>query len=102
MGGICKEGWLWGLLIKFFFGLHQNLTSGTFVWMLEHSLYCAVITADKDINNKEAIIECILYHLIIAEASKCFELPSELLGHSCYSASSPLFSAESHLQQALE
>ena len=63
MGGICKEGCIWGFLIKFSFGLLQNLTSGTFGWMLEHSLYCAIIISDDENNDKEAIIECILYHL---------------------------------------
>ena len=50
-------------LIKFSFGWLQNLTSGTFGWMLEHSLHCAVIVAYGGINDKEAIIEYILCHI---------------------------------------
>ena len=56
MEGIYKEGWLWNFLIKFSFGWLQNLTPGTFGWMLEHSLHCAAIVTDDDINDKEAII----------------------------------------------
>ena len=63
MGGICKEGRLWVLIITFSFGLLQNLTSGNFGWMLEHISHCAVIVTENEINDKEAIIECILYHL---------------------------------------
>ena len=63
MGGICKEVWIWDFLIKFSFGWLQNLNSGTFGWMLENSLHCAFIVAYNGINDKEAIIECILYHL---------------------------------------
>ena len=63
MGGIYKEGWLWDSLIKFSFGLLQNLTLYTFGWIPENSSYCAVIVANDDINDEEAILECILYHL---------------------------------------
>ena len=62
MVGICKEGWLWDLLIKFSFGCLQNLTPDTYQRILEYSLHCAVIVADDDINDKEVIIEFILYH----------------------------------------
>ena len=51
MEGICKEGWIWDFLIKFSFGLLQNLTLGTFGWMLEHIFHCSVIVADDDIND---------------------------------------------------
>ena len=37
MGGICKEGYIWDSLINFSFGWIQNLTSGTFGWIIEHS-----------------------------------------------------------------
>ena len=63
MGGVRKEGWLGDIFMKLSFRLPKNLTSGTFGWMLEHSSHCAVIVADDDINDKEAIIEGILYHL---------------------------------------
>ena len=63
MGGVRKEGWLGGLCMKLSFQRLNNLTSGTFGWMLEHSSHRAVIVADDDINDKEAIIEGILYHL---------------------------------------
>ena len=56
MGGIYKEGCLWDFLIKFSFGCLQNFTPGTFVWMIEYSSHCAVIVADDDNNDKEAII----------------------------------------------
>ena len=62
-GEICKEGCILDLIIKFSFGLLQKLTSGTFGWMIENISHCAVIVAYDDINYKEAIIECILYHL---------------------------------------
>ena len=55
-GGVCKEGWLWGFLIKFSFRWIQNLSSGTFGWMLEHTLHGAVIIFDDVINDKKAII----------------------------------------------
>ena len=56
MGGVCKEGWIWGFLIKFSFRWIQNLSSGTFGWMLEHTLHGAVIIFDDVINDKKAII----------------------------------------------
>ena len=52
-----------GYLHEAFLSGLKNLTSGTFGWMLEHSSHRAVIVADDDINDKEAIIEGILYHL---------------------------------------
>ena len=54
MGGICKEVWLWYLLINFCFGWLQNLTSGTFGWILGQKLHCAVIVTDDDINDKKS------------------------------------------------
>ena len=63
MRGMCKKGWLWDFFIKFSFVWIQNLTSYTYRWMLDHISHCAVIVADDDINDKEAVIECILYHL---------------------------------------
>ena len=38
----------------------------------------------------------------IVESSILFELPSKFFGHSCYSDSSPPFSAASHFRKALE
>ena len=93
MGGICKEGWLWDFLIKFYFGLIQNLTPDTYQRMLEHSSHCAIVVTDDDVNDEKSIIECIHYNFNIAEASIIFELPSKFFGHSCSSASSPLFYA---------
>ena len=63
MGKVCKKGWLWDFCIKLYFGLLKSLTSGTFGLMLDHSSHCAAIVTDYDINDKEEIIECILYHL---------------------------------------
>ena len=63
MGGIYKEGWIWDFLINFSFWWLQNLTSGTFGCMIEHSSHCAVIVSDNEINYKEAITECIIYQL---------------------------------------
>ena len=63
MGGVHKEGLLRYFCMKVSFRWLKNLTSGTFGWMLEHSSHCAVIVADNDINDKEVIIEGILYHL---------------------------------------
>ena len=56
MGGVRKEGWLGNVCMKISFRRLKNLTSGIFGWMLEHSLHCAVIVAEYDINDKEAII----------------------------------------------
>ena len=84
MGGICKEGWLWNFLIKFSFGWLHNLISGTFGWMLEHSLHCAVIVADYDINYKEAI--CRMY-----------TLPSSVLQNPSYFLRFPQSSFGSHI-----
>ena len=39
MGLICKEGCICKFLINFSFGWLQNLTTGTFGWMLDHSSY---------------------------------------------------------------
>ena len=79
MGGICKEGWLSDFLIKFSFGWLQNLTSATYGWMLEHSLHYDVIVAGDVINDKEAIIECILYHLQYSRSLNTFWASLEVL-----------------------
>ena len=47
--------------------------------MLEHSSLRAVIVADDDINDKEAIIECILYHLQNCKSLYTFRAPLEVL-----------------------
>ena len=63
MGGICKEEWHWYLLIKLSFWWIHNLTSGTYLWMLDISSHCAVIVAYKEINYRTSIMELIFYHL---------------------------------------
>ena len=63
MGGICKEGWLWGFLIKFSFRYLQNLNPETYQKILEHSSHCAIVVTDDDINNEKLVIEGVLYHL---------------------------------------
>ena len=63
MLGVRKEGWLGDIFMKISFQRLKNLTSGTFGWMLEHISHRAVIVADNDTNDKEVIIEGILYHL---------------------------------------
>ena len=67
------------LIIKFSFGWLQNLASDTYGWMLEHSSYCTVIVDDDDINDKEAIIECILYHLQYIRSLHAFWASLEVL-----------------------
>ena len=42
---------------------HQNLVSGTYLWMLDKSSHCAVIVAYKEINYRTSIMELIFYHL---------------------------------------
>ena len=79
MGGVRKEGWLGDFCIKFSFGWLKNLNSGTFGWMLEHSSRCAAIVADDDINDKEAIIEGILYHLQNCRSLHNFRVSLEVL-----------------------
>ena len=52
MGGICKEGCLWDLIVKFSFGWLQNLTSVTFGWIIGHISHCSVIVVNYGINDK--------------------------------------------------
>ena len=63
MGDICKEGWIWDLLVKFSFGCLHNLTPDTYQRMLEHSLHCDIFVTDDDVNDEKLVIESILYHL---------------------------------------
>ena len=63
MGRVRKERWLGHIFMKLSFWWLKNLILGTFGWMLEHSSHCSVIVAYNDINDKETIIEGILYHL---------------------------------------
>ena len=102
MGGICKKLWLWDFLINFSFGCLQKLTPVTYQSMLENSSHCAIVVTDDEVNyeNRSQRASSTIFN--IAEASILFKLPLKLSGHSCSSASSLLFFAASHFQQAFE
>ena len=65
--------------MKLSFWWPKNLTSGTFGWMLNNSSHCSVIVAGDDINDKEAIIECMFYHLQICRSLHTFQSSLKVL-----------------------